>query len=174
MSKQVIFILASLLQLYVIPLAAIQIFLATDFSRKASVVLYTAAPGDFSGPEEVLDAYDVVSFMPGRNLIVMAMLIIANIRIIASGKDTINSILMAYEERTNPLMFRVTMNALKDMTEHHVIKFLKADEEGFVEKGWEGLVIREEDGKYVILVPFKAIVEMEKEDVKDVSIETIT
>lgn len=126
-------------------------------------------PEVYDSPLDVIEVYDKTSYLPLRNIVVLFVVIATSIMVLHMGRDAVDEALMEYQEQENPLMYKVTIRLLKELEVYHEVRILKEDEEGFAQIGMTGLVIGEEKGKYDILLPYQAVISLEKGDVEFVS-----
>ena len=165
-----VFVIATLLQAYFIPLVLVQIFLTTATADKSAVLLYMITIEEdesIENPAEIEKILNQISFVPIFNLLALVF-VITLIFAFVFYKEYTAKIIISYYEQSNPIMYNLTNNLLKTLPILHEVETLRGDDEGFVKPGMRGIVIEEIDGKYDILFPYQAVVTLKKEDVKDV------
>lgn len=169
--NRAVFITASILQVYFIPLLLSQIFFTTAMATKSSVLMYMLIKDDvdLKGPDEPLEMLNRISFIPIVNIVGVFYAGLLIVAFVFYKKQT-TSIIVEYYREVNPVMYNLTNNILNTLPLLHEVELIKDDIGGFATKGMRGIIIEEVDGKYDILFPYQGVISMKKEDVKDVQI----
>lgn len=130
---------------------------------------YMMSGGELESVDEYYDIVNSLSFVPIGNIVVLVVLIILTL-LFFLGRASFNELILEYFKEQNPAMYNVTNNILATLPILHQVELLKDSDSKEAVKGQQGFVIEEGEDTYEILLPYRAVVSMKKEDVKDVQI----